>query len=100
MNLLVQFLLTIILELIVVFLFLRKDYIKTVIYVFLINLFTWPIANLIYGMGLNYYAVEAGIVLVESVLFIVLFKMSSRKALLISLVANFVSAFAGRIIFY
>lgn len=88
---------TFIIELVIVWLFLRKQskFFDIAGFVFLINLFTWPLAQLFYGESANFFIVEIMVVLVESLLIRLLFKLGYWKSLLISFVANLVSAFFG-----
>lgn len=97
-----SFILTILFEFIIVWLFLRKNYNEKQLffYVFLINLFTWPIANLlnVYDFYTNFYPVlfiEIGVVLVESILLKILLKIKYGKSLLISFLANLTSFIIG-----
>ena len=94
---LISFILTVILEFFVLWAFFRKNLsVRTIFYFcFLINLFTWPLANLIYGFYNNLYVIEAGVFLVESILVMLLFRINYLKALLISFVANLISALVG-----
>jgi len=89
------FLIGFILEFVVVYLFLKKDFLKVLGFVLLINLFTWPIANLLYGFNWNVYLIEIGVVIVEGFLIMELFKIDSKKSLLISFVANLISFLIG-----
>lgn len=66
--------------------------------VFLINLFTWPIANFFYGTGLNLFIVEGAVVILEGFLLVMLLDIRRWKAGVISLVANSVSTFLGYIL--
>ena len=93
----VQFLLTFISESIVIWLFLRKKnkLLGIILFTFLINLFTWPLAQLLYGEGINFFVMEIAVVFVESLLIMLLFKLGYWKALLISFAANLVSASFG-----
>jgi len=96
-KILIPFGLTFLIELGIVFLFIRKSFWKIALYTFLINLLTWPIANLIIGFtGFIYYLfVEIGVFLIESVLLMFLLKIKYPKALLISFIANLLSALIG-----
>ena len=96
MNLLIiNFFLTLIIELIVFILVFRKNYLRLIIYVLLINLFTWPIANLVYAFWPNLIIIELAVVLIESFLIKILLETSYKKALIISFIANFISFLAG-----
>jgi hypothetical protein len=98
------FIITFLLELGVIFLFIRKYSWKTALYVFLINLITWPIANLAFPSFIEQFSIysiliiEAGVILVESVPLMLLLKVKYPKALLISFVANVASALVGLLI--
>lgn len=92
---------TIILEYFVVIAFLRKDYTKLLGYAVLINCFTLPLATLLAGrlppssLLLGWLGIEIGIVLVESVLWLLLLNQKYGKMLLMSLVANALTAIIG-----
>jgi len=93
---LMPLLLTFIIELGIVYLFVRGSFWKTALYVFLINLVTVPIANL---LPISFsLIIEAGVVIVESFAIMFLFKQKYIRALLISFVANFFSAIVGVIV--
>lgn len=103
-NIFVTILITLILELIVYLLWFRKDLVEVSAKVILINLFTVPLANFVYGEFFNstsmiFLFIELGVILVETYLVMLLFKIKSWKALILSFVANAVSAFLG-IFFY
>ena len=98
MGLLFNFLLTFIIELFILYLCLRKDYFKITFYVLLINLFSWPLANWIYGFWYNLLFIELGVFFIEGVLIMLLFELNWKKAFIISFVANFVSALVGLLI--
>lgn len=93
----VWFILTFISELAIVWLFLRKKnkLLEIVLFILLINLFTWPLAQLFYGEGVNFFVVEIFVMLTESILIMLLFKIRYWKSLFISFVANLVSALLG-----
>jgi hypothetical protein len=95
MQLLINFLLTLVIELMIIILFLRKDYGFTIIYVLLINSFSWPLANLIYSYWQAFLIIEIIVFLVEGILIRLLFDLNWKKAFLLSFVANFVSASFG-----
>jgi len=90
--LLIGFILTFFIEFIIILLILKKDLKKILFYVFLINLFTWPLANLAFSYSLNFYFIELIVILVESILITLLLKLKYVKSLLISFLANFVTA--------
>jgi hypothetical protein len=96
MNYLLQlafiFILTFLTEFFIILLFLRKNPLKILLYVFLINLFTWPLANFAYSYDFNFYLIESIVVLAESVLLMYLLDLKYFNALLISFIANFITA--------
>jgi len=99
-NVLVILFITIFLELIIYFLWFRKGLAEVFKWVVLINLFTVPLANFVYGEFFNYHelgfiVIELGVVLVEAYLIKELFSIKLWKAGILSLVANLVSAIVG-----
>jgi len=54
LNLAINFALTFLTELAIISIILKKFNLTNTICILLINLFTWPLANLFYGEGLNY----------------------------------------------
>lgn len=86
------FLLNFLIELIVVYVFLRKNPRKVILFVFLINIFTWPFANLFFGVYQNFYLIEASVIFIESFLIMFLFNVKYIKSLYISFLANSISA--------
>lgn len=95
----IQFVLTIVPEFFVVWFFIKKNVKTVLLYTFLINLFSWPLAAFIALFGLNILIIEAGVVLVESILIMLLFKVKYPRSLLISFAANLVSFVLGYIIY-
>jgi hypothetical protein len=92
----INFVLTVCVEFIVLYFFVKNmSYYNLFFYSLLINLFTWPLANLYYGFGLNFFAVELGVVLAESLLFRYFFEMKYKRALLVSFLVNGVTALMG-----
>jgi len=91
-----QFLLlaaTIIIEFFILWIFIRKKPLRIFFYTALINLFTLPIANYIYQNILNnFLLIELGIFLIEWILIMVLFEIKYYRAMLISFIANFITA--------
>lgn len=97
--LLLNFLLTFLIEFIIFVLLLRKDYFKMAFYVLLVNLFSWPLANFIYGSWNHLVVIELGVFFIEGVIIHFLFEMNWRKTFFISFIANFVSALTGFLIY-
>lgn len=91
------FIATFIIEFLIIWTLFRKDILKIAGYVFLMNLFSWPLANLLFDVYSNFIVIEISVVLIESVLIMLLFKKRYLKSLGISLLVNFVSAVAGLI---
>ena len=91
-----QFLLltaTIIIEFFILWLFVRKNPLRIFFYAALINLFTWPIANYIYQNILNnFLLIELGVFFIEWILIMALFEIKYFRAILISFIANFITA--------
>jgi hypothetical protein len=95
-NLILALLITIIVEFLIFYLFFRKSPLKLFIYSVLINSFTLPLATYIYIYILNNFLIaEIMVVLVESVLIMLLMEIKYKKSVLISIVANLVSAIIG-----
>lgn len=92
------FLITYIIEFVITFLFIRKPLAKILIYSFLVNLLTWPLAQYFVGYT-GILLMEFLVFLTESVLIKILFEIKYGKAVLISLTANLVSFLLGFIIF-
>jgi len=86
------FLLTFLIELIVYFIFIRERKLKIVYYCFLINLFTWPLANIFYVIFQQFYLIEFFVILIEGFLILLLFKLKWEKAIIISLISNMITA--------
>ena len=102
--LIVLFVLTFLIEYFIVWIFLRKQFkkekLKLLGFVFLINLFTWPIANWAYYCWGYFWPVEFSVIFVESILIKLLMDVKIKKALLISFVVNIVTALLSFISFF
>ncbi len=86
-------LLTIFLEFFVLWLILKKEPTKLLLYFALINSFSQPLATFAYWTFLpDFFLVEAAVFLAETVLIALLLQTNYRKALLLSFAANAVSA--------
>ena len=105
MKYLVPLLITIAVEYIILLLFIRKKPLLVFFFCVLINTFTQPLATVFYRYLLvdfsytlllpeqiPFFIVEICVVLIESVLIMLLFKLKYLKSLLISIVANFITA--------
>lgn len=105
-KIILSFVLTFIVEFMVILIFMRKSIKKKItkekiaLYVFLINLATWPIANFLMSafLGIHFLITELLVILAESLLLIWALKVKYPKALLISSVANFASFLVGLIL--
>lgn len=89
---------TIILEFIVYFIAVRKNVLSLLGYCVLINLVTWPLANLLYSIVGLFFIIEIGVLVAESVLIKYLLNISWKKAIIISFIANLITAIIGLII--
>ena len=86
---LLGFFLTFLIEVVIVFYFIKNKK-NLFLYIFLINLFTWPIANF-FSIYVKVMLIEIGVILVESVLLVLLFDLKYKKSLLLSLIMNIAS---------
>ena len=105
-NTIIYFIVTLLTEFAVICLFMKKFNLKLFAYVFLINLFTWPLTTLFIqtiwtnfrAFGLLIFApliVEACAILAEGGFLKFLLEMKYSRALIISLVANITSIIMG-----
>lgn len=97
MNVIIQYFLaltiTVSAEFVIYWIFIRKKPLQLLAYSILINSLTLPIANYGYHNVLeNFFAIELLVVFVESVLIFLLLKQKYPRSLLISSVANFITA--------
>ncbi len=93
------FLLTLVIELPIVFFIFRQDKKYALLIAFLLNLFTWPVLHvLLFYTKMNLNFLEVGVALVESIGFYFLLNCSWKKALLAGVLANGVSYGIGIII--
>ena len=89
-------------EMIVIFLFLGKrvKWWKIIFFTFIINLITVSIANLLFDGSIGaFIIIELAVILVESLWINIVFKQKYDRALLISAVANVITAFIGTLNF-
>ncbi len=90
---LLALLITILVEFLIFWVFVRKDSLKLFLYSALINSFTLPLAVYSYQNVLkNFYVTEILVVFAESIVVMLLLRTKYSKALLISFAANFVTA--------
>lgn len=87
--------LTILIEFGIIWLFIRKDPIKLLSYLALINVITFFAANYLYYILKLFFVIETGVVIVESFLIMGLLKQKYPKSLLISFTANITTAVVG-----
>jgi len=91
---------TIVIEFSVIWIFVKKDTSKLFLYTVLINSFTLPLATFSYqNLINNFYLVEALVIFAESILIMLLLKTKYPRALLISFVANFITAMISLLFF-
>ena len=97
--LILMFFLTFIIELFVVWAFVKGSFWRVVLWAFIINLITWPLANLAIAFGAGWTITEFFVFLAEGFLIMGLFKTNWKKAFLTSFAANLASALIGLILF-
>ncbi len=96
MDYLIQWILTVTIEFIVIWMFLKEEPFLLLIYSILINSLTLPIATYSYiNIITNIYLVELSVIMVESILLMFLLRIKYSKAILISTAANSVTALVG-----
>lgn len=95
-NLILTLLVTVVVEFLILYIILRSSILKILFYSLLINSLTLPIATYIYQNLLeNLFMVEILVIVAESILIMVLFEIDYKKALIISLIANGITALIG-----
>lgn len=90
---LIPIILTLVVEFIVYFIAMRKNYGYLILYAILINTFTNPLASLFFGWGFNFWGIEFVVFIAEIFLIKYLLEVSYKKAIIISLIANVITAF-------
>lgn len=95
MNILYELVLTFLIELGIYFIFIKDKKVKIVLYCLLVNSITWPLANLLYESVNSFLLIEFLVFACESALIFYLFEIKLKKAILISLVANLITASIG-----
>lgn len=95
------FLLTLGIELPIVFLFFKKEATHALIAGFLLNLFTWPLLHvlLFYNVA-NLNVLEVGVALTESIGYRIMMNCNWKKAMLLGFIANAASYGTGLLINY
>lgn len=92
---------TIIVEFLVYWGFIRKNPVRLFFYSILINSLTLPLGNYTYQYLLhNFLLIEAIIVVAESVLLWLLLKQKYHNALLLSLIANILTALMSFLFYF
>ncbi|MFT4304763.1 MAG: hypothetical protein ACMXX8_01600 [Candidatus Woesearchaeota archaeon] len=100
---LIPFLILLILEFIIVYLFFRKNHslYNILLLVLLINLFTWPLANSLFAMFktvLFLIILEILIITTEAIFIKFILKTNYKKAFIVSFLANIASFVIGSIL--
>ncbi|PKL69006.1 MAG: hypothetical protein CVV28_02495 [Methanobacteriales archaeon HGW-Methanobacteriales-1] len=99
-SLIIPWILTILIEFIIIWIFIRKNPEKLLFYSLIINSITLPLATFIYIYFFhNFLSMEIAIILVETFLLKIILELKYEKAVLISLIANFISALVGILIY-
>ncbi len=97
----IAFLITVIVEFFVFWLVIREYPLKLLFYSIIINLLTFPLANYAFQELINsLFFIEVLVVVVESILVLLLFRVSYSKALVISAVANAATTLLGYMLFW
>ncbi len=100
-NLFFPLILTIIIEFIIIWLFIKDNPLKLFFYSILVNMVTLPLATYLYiYFYQNLLVLEGSVVMVEALLLKFLLELDYKKAILISLTANFATFMVGIIIGY
>jgi hypothetical protein len=86
------FFITFVLEFTIILLITKMSWKELFLYVLLINLFTWPLANLAYYFGGNFYLIEINVILLEGLLLMLLLRKSYASSLGLSFIANLITA--------
>jgi hypothetical protein len=77
----------------------KQRKLKLLLYCSLINLFTWPLANL-FVETISSFLIGSLVFVCETILIFYLFDIKLKKSLLISLVANLITFIVGSIILF
>jgi hypothetical protein len=97
-NLFTMLVITIIIEFIVYIIIMREQVGWLFLYAVLINLFTWPLANLFYSTFGLFWIIEFFTMVIELIFIMFLFKVNWKKAFIISLIANILTGMVSFII--
>jgi hypothetical protein len=83
------FLLTLVIELPIVYLFFRRDAKQALIAGFLLNLFTWPLLHvLLFYTHTNINVLELGVAITEGIGYKLMMNCNRKKAMLLGFIAN------------
>lgn len=89
-------LLTMLIEIPIYFLFVRKKIAYTILILILANCFTWPILTILFhNTHIHLLLLESGVTLVEAIIIHFFLEQKFPKAVLISFVQNVVTTFIG-----
>ena len=95
-KLIIPGILTLFIEFLVIWLFIRKEPLKLLFYSFLINSITLPLATFTYiYLYPSFLLTETAVFLAETVLLKLLLEIDYPRALSIALVANIITALLG-----
>lgn len=93
------FLLTLVIELPIVFFFFKKEPKQALIAGFLLNLFTWPLLHvLLFYTYANLNVLEAGVAITESIGYKLMMNCGWKKGILLGFIANAASYGIGLLI--
>jgi hypothetical protein len=85
----IYFLLTLVIELPIVWLFFRKEAKPALIAGFLLNLFTWPLLHvLLFYTDTNINVLELGVAITEGIGYKLMMNCNWKKAILLGFIAN------------
>lgn len=99
-SFIVPLILTIFIEFMVIWIFIRESPGKLLFYSLIINSITLPLATFVYTFVFhNFLLIEIAVFLVETILLKIILELKYEKAVLISLMANFISAIVGLLIY-
>jgi hypothetical protein len=98
-NFILPWILTILIEFVVIWLIIRKDTSKLLAYSILINSITLPLATYSYiYIYHNFLLTELVVMIIESLLLMLLLNIKYSKALIISITANIITGLVGYLI--
>ncbi len=89
---LLAFVFTFLIEFVIISLLVKEFWKEVFFYVLLINLFTWPLANIAYYFGGNFYLIELNVILFEGLFLMILLRKNYFLSLGLSFIANLVTA--------